>query len=80
MTVEVRLQQLSMGMSEAEIVTWFVRDGDRVEIEDDLVEVEAEKVSIVVPAPVGGVVRNVNGDPGDVLQVRDLLCVIEADG
>jgi pyruvate dehydrogenase E2 component (dihydrolipoamide acetyltransferase) len=80
MTVEVRLQQLSMGMSEAEIVTWFVRDGDRVEIEDDLVEVEAEKVSIIVPAPVGGIVRNVNGDAGDVLQVRDLLCVIEADG
>ena len=80
MTVEVRLQQLSMGMSEAEIVTWFVRDGDRVEIEDDLVEVEAEKVSIIVPAPVGGIVRNVNGAAGDVLQVRDLLCVIEADG
>ncbi|MFG1924736.1 biotin/lipoyl-containing protein [Cryptosporangium sp. NPDC048952] len=74
---EVRLPQLSMGMSDAEIVDWYVEEGETVPEGADLVEVEAEKARSVVPAPVAGIVRELRGDAGDVIEVRDLLCVIE---
>ncbi|MQA03267.1 MAG: hypothetical protein GEV07_11250 [Streptosporangiales bacterium] len=39
---------------------------------------EAEKARTVIAAPAAGVVRELQGDTGDVVEVRDLLCVIEA--
>ena len=77
MRTEVRLPQLSMGMSEAEIVEWLVADGQAVEAGADLVEIEAEKASVIVPAPVAGIVREIGPGRGAILEIRDLLCVIE---
>jgi pyruvate dehydrogenase E2 component (dihydrolipoamide acetyltransferase) len=79
MLVEVRLPQLSMGMSDAEIVEWYVEDGDRVDEGADLVEVEAEKARAVVPSPHTGVVRDLKVSEGDVVEVREVLCLIETD-
>lgn len=74
---EVRLPQLSMGMSDAEIIDWYVEDGEQVAEGADLVEIEAEKARQVITAPHAGVVRELQGDSGDVVEVRQLLCVIE---
>lgn len=74
---EVRLPRLSMGMSDAEIVDWYVEEGEHVAEGADLVEIEAEKARQVIAAPHSGVVRELHGDTGDVVEVRDLLCVIE---
>jgi pyruvate dehydrogenase E2 component (dihydrolipoamide acetyltransferase) len=79
MRVEVRLPQLSMGMSDAEIVQWYVGVGDRVQAEQDIVEIEAEKATVTVPAPSAGTISSIDAKPGDVIEVRDLLCVIEED-
>jgi pyruvate/2-oxoglutarate dehydrogenase complex dihydrolipoamide acyltransferase (E2) component len=80
MRYEVRLPQLSMGMSDAEIVDWYVEDGEAVPEGADLVEFEAEKARQVLTAPVAGVVRELQYEQGDVIEVRDLLCVIETAG
>ena len=74
---EVRLPQLSMGMSDAEIVDWYVEEGEEVAENADLVEIEAEKARQMITAPHAGVVRELKGDSGDVVGVRDVLCVIE---
>lgn len=74
---EVRLPQLSMGMSDAEIIDWYVEDGEEVAADADLVEIEAEKARQMIVAPAAGVVRNPRGESGDVVEVRDLLCVID---
>lgn len=77
---EVRLPQLSMGMSDAEVIDWYVEEGEQVVEGADLVEIEAEKARQVIAAPHAGVVRDLQGDVGDVFEVRDLLCVIEVPG
>lgn len=77
---EVRLPQLSMGMSDAEIIDWYVEDGEEVAEGADLVEIEAEKARQVIVAPQAGTVRELQGDSGDVIEVRELLCVIEMTG
>jgi pyruvate dehydrogenase E2 component (dihydrolipoamide acetyltransferase) len=77
MRIEVRLPQLSMGMSDAEILEWQVAVGDHVAEGDDLVEIDAEKAQVMVPSPCPGTVVELVADPGDVLAVRDVLCVLD---
>lgn len=77
MRIEVRLPQLSMGMSDAEVIEWSIKVGDAVTEGDDLVEVEAEKAQIMVPAPASGTIAEICADPGDAVAVRGMLCVIE---
>ncbi len=50
------------------LATWFVRDGERVEAEQLLAEVQVDKVSVEVPAPVGGVVRLLVDEETEVAQ------------
>ena len=76
MQTEVRLPQLSMGMSDAEVVEWYAAEGQPVSEGDDLVEVEAEKARTVLPAPAGGVLSRIEAQPGDVVDVRGLLGII----
>ncbi|NKQ51641.1 biotin attachment protein [Amycolatopsis sp. K13G38] len=75
---EVRLPQLSMGMSDAEIIDWYVEEGEEVAKDADLVEIEAEKARQMIVAPHAGVVSELRGESGDVIEVRDLLCVIDS--
>jgi pyruvate/2-oxoglutarate dehydrogenase complex dihydrolipoamide acyltransferase (E2) component len=77
MLVEVRLPQQSMGMSDAEIVEWYVEAGDHVEAGGDLVEVEAEKARFVIPSPSPGFIHSLKVEEGDVVEVRAVLCLIE---
>jgi pyruvate/2-oxoglutarate dehydrogenase complex dihydrolipoamide acyltransferase (E2) component len=65
-------------MSDAEIIDWYVEEGEHVTENADLVEIEAEKARQVITAPCTGVVRDLCGESGDVIEVRDLLCVIES--
>ena len=79
MRIEVRLPQLSMGMSDAEILDWQVAVGDAVAEGDDLVEVDAEKAQVMVPSPSAGTVLELAAEPGDVVAVREVLCVLEGE-
>lgn len=79
MRVSVKLPQLSMGMSDAEIVQWHVEVGQRIGEGEDLVDVESEKAVTAVPAPISGTVLELAGDVGDVIDVRGLLAVLDSE-
>lgn len=76
METEVRLPQLSMGMSDAEVIEWYVAEGEPVAEGADLVEIEAEKAREVLPAPASGTLTRIEAGAGDVVEVRGLLGVI----
>ena len=78
MQTEVKLPQFGMGMSEAEVLEWFVAEGAHVDEGADLVEVEAEKAREVLPAPVSGTLVRIHAQVGDVVEIRAVLGVIEA--
>jgi len=50
------------------VATWFVRDGERVEPQQTLAEVQVDKVTVEVPAPVGGLVRLLVEEGAEVSQ------------
>jgi pyruvate dehydrogenase E2 component (dihydrolipoamide acetyltransferase) len=77
--LDFRLPDVGEGLSEAEIVTWRVAEGDRVREDDILAEVETDKSVVEVPAPHDGIVVALGGVPGDVIPVGGLLAVLEVD-
>jgi pyruvate dehydrogenase E2 component (dihydrolipoamide acetyltransferase) len=76
MTIEVRLPQWGMGMQEGTIVRWFKHEGDVVQADEDLVEVEAAKTTQAVVAPASGVLLRVLVAEGDTIPVRTPLAVL----
>ncbi len=80
MSAEFRLPDLGEGLDEAEIVRWLVADGDQVQRDQGVLEVETDKAVVEVPAPATGRVRNLTGSPGDTVHVGDLLFVVETVG
>ena len=52
MPVDVKVPTLGESITEATVLEWLVRPGQRVEVDQDLVELETDKVSVTVPSPV----------------------------
>jgi pyruvate dehydrogenase E2 component (dihydrolipoamide acetyltransferase) len=72
-----RLPDLAEGLVEAEIVEWKVAEGERVEVNQSLVEVFTEKVEVDIPSPQAGIVKTLHGGVGDKVRVGDPLVTFE---
>ncbi len=71
------LPDLGEGLTEAEILTWRVAEGDDVRVDDVVVEVETAKAAVEVPCPHAGRVVALHGAVGDVIAVGQPLVSIE---
>jgi pyruvate/2-oxoglutarate dehydrogenase complex dihydrolipoamide acyltransferase (E2) component len=78
--IEVKLPQLSMGMSDAEIIEWMVAEGDTVTEGQEIVEIEAEKARTGVPSPAAGRIVEIVAQPEDTVEVQEVLCHLETEG
>jgi len=74
-----RLPDIGEGIAEAEIVTWHVKVGDRVEEDGKLADVMTDKATVEMESPVTGVVLEVAGAEGDMIAIGSPLVVIETD-
>jgi 2-oxoisovalerate dehydrogenase E2 component (dihydrolipoyl transacylase) len=73
----VKLPDIGEGTTEAEIVGWLVKIGDRVDEDEPLAEVMTDKATVEIPAPVAGTVVALNGKVGEKLAVGSELVVLE---
>ncbi len=78
MAVEVRVPVLGESVTEATIATWFKKPGDRVAVDDMLCELETDKVTVEVPAPVAGVLGALLVREGETVGANALLATIDA--
>jgi 2-oxoisovalerate dehydrogenase E2 component (dihydrolipoyl transacylase) len=76
---EFLLPDLGEGLEEAEIIAWHVQVGDRVAVDQEIVEVETAKAIVAVPVPFAGIVAEIHAAPGAVLAVGRPLITITAD-
>ena len=74
-----RLPDIGEGISEAEIVAWHVKVGDRVEEDQNLADMMTDKATVELESPVAGVVAELAGEPGDQVPIGSMLVVIETD-
>lgn len=72
-TREFKLPDLGEGLTEAEIVQWLVKEGDTIELNQPIVEVETEKAIVEIPSPFAGIVEAVFGEVGQRMAVGETI-------
>ncbi len=78
MTTEIRVPALGESVTEATIARWMKQEGEAVSVDEPLVELETDKVSVEVPAPDAGVLASIAAQEGDTVEVGALLGSIGA--
>ncbi len=73
MATEIRVPTLGESVTEATIAQWFKKPGDAVNADEPLVELETDKVTVEVPAPVSGKLDSIDVKEGDTVEVGALL-------
>ena len=71
------LPDLGEGLPDAEIVEWFVKEGDSISVDQPLVSMETAKAVVEVPSPYTGTVTKLFGKPGDVIDTGAALAGFE---
>ena len=74
------LPDLGEGLEDAEIVEWKVSEGDSVELNQPLIEVNTAKALVEIPSPIVGRVTTLHGKAGDVVEVGAPLVTFEIEG
>ena len=77
--IKILLPAMGEGVIEATITNWLVQKGDRVEEDDSLLEVATDKVDSEIPAPEGGIIKELLLKEGDIPKVGDALLVLETE-
>lgn len=70
------LPDLGEGLTEADLVAWHVAEGDAVEIDQIVAEVETAKSVVEIPSPFEGTVLKLYGEPGETMVVGDSLITV----
>src|SRR4051812_48799395 len=70
---EIRVPTLGESVTEATIGKWFKKPGEAVAVDEPLVELETDKVTIEVPAPAAGVLSDIAARDGETVAVGALL-------
>ncbi len=79
MQVEVKVPQLSESVSEATLVAWRKRAGEAVKRDENLIDVETDKVVLELPAPADGVLAKLIKNDGDSVTSGEVIAVIDTD-
>lgn len=77
MTIEVRVPQLPESVADATLVAWRKQPGDGVNRDENLVDLETDKVVLEVPAPAAGVIKELKVQNGATVTSGQVLAVIE---
>jgi 2-oxoglutarate dehydrogenase E2 component (dihydrolipoamide succinyltransferase) len=77
MTIEVRVPQLPESVADATLVAWHKKPGDAVARDENLVDLETDKVVLEVPAPAAGILKEIKLGDGTTVTSGQVLAVIE---
>lgn len=78
MTIEVKVPMLPESVSDATISTWHKKAGDSVSRDENLVDLETDKVMLEVPSPIDGILKEIVKQQGDTVQANQVIAIIEA--
>ena len=77
--IEFRLPELGEGIESGQVIEVFVTPGDRVSVEQPLLEVETDKAAVEIPSPADGTVVDVCVSAGDTVEISQILVKINGD-
>jgi pyruvate/2-oxoglutarate dehydrogenase complex dihydrolipoamide acyltransferase (E2) component len=79
MAFDFYMPDIGEGVVEGEIVAWKVKEGDKVKLDQPLVEVMTDKATVELPSPRAGTIKKINFKDGDICPVGKVLVTIEED-
>ena len=79
MLIEVKVPQLSESVSEATLVTWHKKEGDAVSRDENLIDIETDKVVLETPAPADGVLVKLVKNAGDSVTSGEVIATIDTE-
>ena len=79
MLIEVKVPQLSESVSEATLVAWHKKEGDAVSRDENLIDIETDKVVLETPAPADGVLVKIIKTNGDTVTSGELIAQIDTE-
>lgn len=78
MSIEVKVPNLPESVADATIATWHKKIGDRITRDENIVDLETDKVVLEVPSPVDGILKEILFKEGDTVRSGELLARLEA--
>lgn len=78
MILEMKVPSPGESITEVEIATWLVKDGDYVEKDEAIAEVDSDKATLDLPAEASGIIT-LKAKEGDTVQVGQVVCLIDTD-
>lgn len=79
LVTDVKLHDIGEGMTEAEIIRFFVNKGDTVKVDEPLLEVQTDKMTAELPSPAAGEVKEIKAETGDMIEVGSTIIVLESE-
>jgi len=77
MSIEVKVPQLPESVADATLVAWHKSPGDRVSRDENLADLETDKVVLEVPAPADGILKEIRISDGTTVTAGEILAVLE---
>src|SRR5829696_3480035 len=79
MLVEVKVPQLSESVSEATLLTWHKKPGEYVKRDENLIDIETDKVVLELPAPESGVLTSIAKPDGSTVGSNEVIATIDTE-
>ena len=77
MSIDIRVPTLPESVADATVLSWHKQPGDAVTRDENLVDLETDKVVLEVPAPADGVLTEIQFDEGDTVEADQVLAIID---
>src|SRR3982075_1687245 len=80
MLIEIKVPQLSESVAEATLLAWHKKVGEAVKRDENLIDIETEKVDLKLPAPGDGVLPNIIKGDGSTVKADEVIAPLDAEG
>ncbi|MBL43015.1 MAG: dihydrolipoyllysine-residue succinyltransferase [Rhodospirillaceae bacterium] len=77
MPIEIKVPPLGESVVEATVAKWIKKKGDPVKVDEPIVELETDKVTLEVPSPTDGIIANVLVSEGSSVEVENVLAILD---
>ena len=78
--IEVKVPQLSESVAEATLLAWHKKVGEPVARDENMIDIETDKVVLELPAPAAGVIVQIIKDNGAIVVAGEVIAIIDTDG
>ena len=80
MSEKIVVPSLGESITEATVAKWLKKEGDSVEVDEPIVELETDKVNLEVPSPIDGILSEISSKDGETVEDGALLGSISQNG